>query len=132
MPWRVFDFAERSIAPPLEELVQSDLFASGVARYLKLSRFVGDSVQGLARGVLTRANIPTSGDVQDLHRHIAMLEARLADLIEKESASAGRETQSAQASAVNAPSPATAPKPAAGRRASKPTSSARRRPRGSA
>jgi hypothetical protein len=79
--WRKgFDAIERRVAGPVEEAVQTELFADVVALGIRLQRRAQREVERRTRGVLHAVNVPTFTDVRRVSEQLADLQRQVREL----------------------------------------------------
>jgi hypothetical protein len=82
--WRpVVDGIDRTITPPANSLVRTNLFADTVATVTRLEVRLRRRVERQSTWLLHQYNLPTAGDVRKMRAQLASIEARLRDMAER-------------------------------------------------
>lgn len=77
---RMFDAAESSIAPQLEQFVRTDQFADGASALARLQSDLQRRTERAMRQTWHFWNIPAGSDIKRMSEQIASLERRVRDL----------------------------------------------------
>lgn len=79
--WRQsFDAIERTIGPPLTELVNSEAFAVAVGLAAQVRKQAQRQTERATRRLLHQANLPAGSDINRLLAEIGKLQAQVRDL----------------------------------------------------
>jgi hypothetical protein len=128
--WRVFDAAEKAVAPRLEEATRSSTFAEMLGLAARTQAGVRRGVEARSRRLWHLVNLPAGSDVAHLRRQVALLDRELRrvsttlerSLAEQEPSEETDDAQHPRRSGNGSPSrPGRAARPSpAGRRAKRP------------
>jgi hypothetical protein len=75
--WRVFDKAEQTVAPRLEEAVRSSAFLGALSLAARAQARVRRDVERRSRRLWHLVNLPAGSDVTHLRRQVAELDREL-------------------------------------------------------
>lgn len=79
--WRQsFDAVERTIGPPLTEVVNSEAFAVAVGLAAQVRKQAQRQTERLTRRLLHQANLPAGSDINRLLAEIGKLQTQVRDL----------------------------------------------------